>query len=235
MLNKTKLVAILSLELFLLSSAPTFGEDIGQANNSNSQSKTEQTGKVDGLWKPFLLRPGDYFKYTMTDHVIKKQGWIEVHIVEKSEEKLEVRWNGVLGGKKFLVTTSGPSNRLIEFSRPDLSSTPGTISFLATVLSSLWEKLEGVQWQVGAKWDIVLDEMAPAAFFVKIDGPCTIAGQEGFSSRFIGDETVLMEACVSPGLPIALWAKTYEGADKPRYEARLVEYRHRKRMGENEK
>lgn len=222
-LNKAKLAAALVVAAFLIASVSLAGGCGRQAAGGKDQGKT--AGEGNELWKPFALQPGDYFKYTMVDHVQGgKQGWITVQIKEKGEGELEARWDGELDGKKFSVTTAAPADRLIELSRPGLT-TPGAMPFLASVLASWWERVEGLKWQVGANWSVVLDEMMPAGFTVKVEDRCTIAGQAGFRSRFVAGETVMMEACVSPRLPLALSAKVNDVDNKPTYEALLVEYR----------
>src|SRR3989337_3348438 len=72
------------------------------------------------VWKPFDLRPGDYFKYAITDHTQAREGWITVRVIQKDTHELEARWEGELGGQQLSVTTVAPADRLIELSRPML-------------------------------------------------------------------------------------------------------------------
>lgn len=234
-MNKAKPAAVLLVAAFLIASVSLTGgcgrqaaggKDQGKTPGGNDQGQAQQTGEDNELWKPFALQPGDYFKYTMIDHVQGgKQGWLTVQVKENEEGELEARWDGELDGKEFSVTTAAPADRLIELSRPGLITKPGAIPFLASVLASWWERVEGFKWQVGADWSVVLDEMMPAGFTVKVEDRCAVAGQEGFRSRFVSGETVMMEACVSPRLPLALSAKVNDVDNQPTYEALLVEYR----------
>src|SRR3989304_314897 len=66
------------------------------------------------VWKPFDLRPGDYFKYAITDHTQANEGWITVRVIQKDTHELEARWEGALGGQQILVTTAAPADRPIR-------------------------------------------------------------------------------------------------------------------------
>lgn len=98
-------------------------------------------------------------------------------------------------------------------------------AFLNSILAAWWPKLDGFVVQPNAQWNVVLDEMMPAAFTVKVRGECEAAGERGYEAVFTNGEQVMMESCVDPRLPLALSASTFDAEGSLQYEARLEEYR----------
>ena len=176
------------------------------------------------VWKPFDLRPGDYFKYAITDHTQAKEGWVTVRVTQKDTNELEARWEGDLGGKQFSVTTVAPADRLIELSRPMLIASQPAVPFAATVLSFWWNHVYGFQWQVGAKWSAVFQEMIPIGFILQVEDRCEASGVSGFYGQVMSGNKIFGEICVSPPIPLPLWVLTKDTQGNPRYEARLTEY-----------
>jgi len=176
------------------------------------------------IWKPFDLRPGDYFKYAITDHTQAKEGWITVRVIQKGHPRLEARWEGELGGQQLSVTTVAPADRLIELSRPMLITSQPAVPFAATILSFWWDHVSGFQWRVGARWSVVFQEMIPIGFTLQVEDRCEASRVSGFYGRVIAGSNILGEVCVSPPVPLPLWVLTKDTQGNPRYEARLTEY-----------
>lgn len=226
MLSKARLAAPLVLIAVLIASASLTGGCGRRAAIMNGQVKAQPASEGDEPWKPFVLHPGDYFKYTMIDHVQGgKQGWITVQVKEKGEGELEARWDGELDGKKFSVTTTAPSDRLIELSRPQLITSPPAVPFLATILSAWWDHIFGFKWQVGVSRSVLLTEMVPAAFTLTVVGHCNAAGVNGFRGWLTTGAVHFSEICVSPSVPFLLSVLTRSAQGDLRYEARLIELR----------
>ena len=176
------------------------------------------------VWKPFDLRPGDYFKYAITDHTQAKEGWITVRVMQKDTNELEARWEGDLGGQQISFTTVAPADRLIELSRPMLIASQPAVPFAATVLSFWWNHVYGFQWKVGARWSAVFQEMIAIGFTLQVEDRCEASGVSGFYGRVMAGGDIFGEVCVSPPVPLPLWVLTKDTQGNPRYEARLTEY-----------
>lgn len=180
-------------------------------------------GSKNAPWNPFDVKSGQYYRYGVSDLTMDKQGWISVRIKEK-EGELEGQWEGEVGGEALSATTQGVPGRFVEFSRPALTTIPGTTPLLSTVLAPWWENLKGFEFKTGAEWSVALGEMMPASFVVYVEGSCEIAGHEGYSARFKSGQTLMMETCVSPDLALPLQARTYDTAGNVQYEAQLEDY-----------
>lgn len=175
-------------------------------------------------WNPFDVKSGQYYRYWVSDLTTGKQGWISVRIMEQ-DGGLEGQWEGEVGGETLSATTQGAPGRFVEFSRPALTTQPGSTPLLSTVLAPWWENLKGFEFKTGAEWSVVLGEMMPASFMVYVEGRCEIAGHEGYSARFKSGQTLMMETCVSPDRALPLQVRTYDIAGNLQYEARLEDYK----------
>lgn len=177
-----------------------------------------------GVWKTFEFRPGDQFKYAITDHTQSKQGWVAARVMQKDVNELEATWEGELGGQQFSFTTAAPADRLIGLSRAMLITSKPAVPFAATIISFWWDQVYGTQWAVGAKWSAVFQEMVPIGFTLEVTDHCEASGVSGFYGRVMSGSDIYGEVCVSPALPLPIWVLTRDNEGKPRYEAQLTEY-----------
>ena len=199
------------------------------ASYGAGKGKPKADPELDGLvWKPFIMQPGEYFKYELIDYTLGKKSvkyWVSVQVKDISDGKLEVVWEGEdEGGKKNAVTTKEKVERHVELARPAVNKIPGATPFLGAVLPMYWERVAGFKWNVGANWSVVLEEMVPMGFVVKVDGYCTVAGHKGFKSRMLAGKVITNTSCISPKIPLPLQVRVNDTKNKPRYEARLLEY-----------
>lgn len=206
----------------LLSAAP--------ASYGAGKGKPKADPELDGLvWKPFIMQPGEYFRYELIDYTLGKKSvknWVSVQVKDINDGKLEVVWEGEdEGGKKNSVTTKEKVERHVELSRPAVIKIPGATPFIGAVLPMHWERVAGFKWKVGAKWSVVFDEMVPMGFILKVSDYCTVAGHKGFKSRMLAGKVIANTSCISPKIPLPLQVRVNDTNNKPRYKARLLEYR----------
>ena len=200
------------------------------ASYGAGKGKPKADPELDGLvWKPFIMQPGEYFKYELIDYTHAKKpvkGWVSVQVRGKDDGRFEVVWEGESADeKKQSVTTLEKPERLVEMSRPALIRLPAGAPFTGAVLLLYWERMAGFKWNVGANWSVVLEEMVPMGFVVKVDDYCTVAGHKGFKSRMLAGKVITNTSCISPKIPLPLQVRVNDTKNKPRYEARLLEYR----------
>jgi len=213
---------------FVLTAALLLGT--APASYGAGKGKPKADPELDGLvWKPFIMQPGEYFKYELIDYTLGKKSlkyWVSVQVKDISDGKLEVVWGGEdEAGKKNSVTTREETERHVEKSRPALDRIPGATPFTGAVLMMHWERVAGFKWNIGANWSVVFDEMVPMGFVLKVSDYCTVAGQKGFKSKMFAGKIAANESCVSPKIPLPLRVRVNDINSKPRFEARLLEYR----------
>lgn len=176
-------------------------------------------------FRPFSLKAGDSFTYSYTSHADRRSGEVTLNVIDAGDGRLAAEWRGNSDGQEFETAVTAAPDMLIDLSRPGMISKPGVAAFLNSILAAWWPKLDGFVVQPNAQWNVVLDEMMPAAFTVKVRGECEAAGERGYEAVFTNGEQVMMESCVDPLLPLALSASTFDAEGALQYEARLEEYR----------
>lgn len=218
---------VLTIALFL-AAALTAGCNRGATGGGGAQQGAPAVdAQIDGVaWEPFVLKPGEYYKYEVFDHPVKKKGWMSLQVADKGGGKIELKWQGEReDGLTLSAETVETPDMMIVMSRPALITSPVATPFLAAVLPQWWERMAGFQMKPGASWSVVLDEMMPAGFSVQVEDYCTVGGHKGFTSRMVTGKVIVSESCISPRIPLPLQVRVNDAQNKPRYEARLLEYR----------
>lgn len=178
-------------------------------------------------WKPLALQPGEYFKYELVDYTYQnKKGWISLEVKAKGEDQLQVDWKGEReDGQKLSVTTTEQKRDFVARAIPALVRSGVATPFIHTVIALWWDEAGEFKWHMGANRSVVYGEMMPAAFILKIEDYCTVAGYKGFKTRAVVGKVTMSESCVSPKLSLPMQVRANEADNSPRYEAKLVEYR----------
>lgn len=178
-------------------------------------------------WKPLAIQPGEYFKYELVDYTYKNmKGWISLEVKAKGEDQLQVDWKGEReDGEKLSLTTTEQKRDFLARAIPPLVRSGVAIPFIYSVIAPWWEEVGEFQWHMGASRSVVFGEMVPMGFILKIEDYCTVAGYKGFKMRMVVGDVNISESCVSPKVSLPAQVHLNNGQNKPRYEAKLVEYR----------
>lgn len=176
-------------------------------------------------WRAFALEPGSEFQFEVSspdgEGAKRKVGQFTVQLEGSGSNELAATWSVQMGKApaKSLRTSELPQS-LVERSRPKLIAWPEAAPFLATVLAQWWESYPGFEWRNGAHWPGGPRDVVP--LMTDVVSTCESAGRKGFKGKLTSGKLVVGEVCVDPSLPLPLYAVTFDGQGRPRFEARLL-------------
>jgi len=183
-------------------------------DENNGDSQNDETE----VWEPYAFTPNTSFEYDYeyTDASLKQTS-SGTFLIEVGDP--EVTISGTLDDEEFSVTENTSSDVSENFISA-VSKTP-----LAMVLyQSYWTgAFSGLELKVGASWSF---SYGGSSMSYEVTGKNTYAGYEGYTIRTVyqsDGETVTINSCIHPDLPIALMVNMEEGGGDT-YRVEMTNY-----------
>ena len=214
-----------------------------EESTGNEQSQTEQkteqqteqkqaskdSNKSDfSEWKPFDIKPGQYFKYntkvTQQDGQVK-EGWFTLKVSGEDEDQITIEAEGESGEDTFAFTVTDSKDNVFGSVMMSMLTNPASQHVFSTIYSpfmggGMW--LMGISQgnvKVGNKWSY---SSGGHSVLNEVVGKRKYAGVEGYYMRYMVDGELESQVCMSPDFPLALMS--YLKSDDVIYESELVEY-----------
>ncbi|MZQ99612.1 MAG: hypothetical protein GT601_18240 [Acidaminobacter sp.] len=190
-------------------------------------SETEMDGSFQN-WQPFNVEPGQYFKYktkiTQSDGQIK-EGWFTLKVEGENDDQVTIESEGESGEDKFSFTTTESKDNVFGSVMMSYMMNPASQHVFTTIYSPF---MGGGMWMMGIsqgsikagnKWSYTADGKTISNEVVEMR---EYAGVKGYFMRYLVDDEIQSEVCLSTEFPLALMS--YVKMDDAIYESELVEY-----------
>lgn len=207
-----------------------------QSDQPQAEDQTPETPKITETasesdfenWQPFDVQPGQYFKYktkvTQADGQIK-EGWFTLKVTGENDNQMTIESEGESGEDKFSFTTTEDKDNVLGSVMMSYMINPASQHVFMTIYSPF---MGGGMWmmgmsqgkiKIGNKWSYTSNGQSVSNEVVEMR---KYAGIEGYYMRYLVNDELQSEVCMSPEFPLALMSSLR--MDDMFFESELVEY-----------